>query len=135
MIITDEKWNDIIAETQARIDKWNESAQEHQKSDVFRIKVQDEGDYTVLLTEHLNNGDANDRKVVVREIATGEMRRAAIVKYRGRVKGFKVWRPDPKAWRLLVDKPAAEIVRQLKLTRFLMLLSSRADGITRSLRI
>jgi hypothetical protein len=126
MIITDEKWNDIIAEARAGIDKWNENARKHQKSDVFRINVQDSNGFNVLLTEHLSNGyRESERKMVVREIATGEVRRATTSTHRGRVTGFKVSKSDPKAWRSLADKPAAEIAKQLKLTRFLMVLDVR----------
>jgi hypothetical protein len=131
MIITNEKWNDIIAETRTVIDKWNESARKHQKSDVFRIKVHDTDGYTDLLTEHVN-GYQTERKIIAREIATGEMRRTTISKQRGHITGFKMWRPDPQAWRSLANKPAAEIVKRLKLTNFLMILGSHVTHVVGS---
>jgi hypothetical protein len=130
MIITDEKWNDIIAETRSSIDKWNENARKHQRPDVFRVNVQDSNGFNVLLTEHLTNGyGGSERKIVVREIATGEMRRAKISKHRGRVTGFRVWKSDPKVWRSLADKPGAEIAKRLKLTNFLMILGSQVTHV------
>jgi hypothetical protein len=131
MIITDEKWNDIIAETRAKIDQWNENARKHQRPDVFDITVRDSNGFNVLLTEHLTKYET-ERKIVVREITTGEMRRAKISKHRGRVTGFRVWKSDPKAWQSLTDKPGAEIAKRLKLTNFLMILGSQVTGIERT---
>jgi hypothetical protein len=130
MIITNEKWNDIIVETRAKIDQWNENARKHQKSDVFRIKVDNHQDgLAILCTEHAAEDQRTEHKIVVREITTGEVRRATVVKRRGRVTGFKVWKPDPKAWKSLAEKPAAEIVKQLKLTHFWMFLGASFEGV------
>lgn len=114
MKITDEKWDEIITETQARIARWNARALEHGVEDTFTCDVERGEKYAVLITRHL----PSERKAVARELATGELRKATTVTKRGKLVGFSIKTPDPKAWRGLADKPAAEIVRKLKLTDY-----------------
>jgi hypothetical protein len=130
MMISDERWNDIIAETRSRIDNWNARARERKLSDTFIIDVRDNGGYTCLLTRHSHNPendmhwDAADYRLVVREIATGEVRSAKVRRRKGRVIGFEVRKPDPQAWQLLVDKSTTEIVKRFKLTNFILFIGS-----------
>jgi hypothetical protein len=82
-----------------------------------------------LFTKHETGGGIrSEMKVVVREIATGEMRSAKVRRDEGRVIGFVVSTPDPKAWKSLADKPADEVVRKIKLTDFVMFISAQATG-------
>jgi hypothetical protein len=127
MIITDERWNDIIKATEANIAELNARAAEQKRLSRFSVTVRDSGPYSVLLTGH--NGDHH---VVVREVATGEMRSANVVKKRRKgvgkvITGFSVRTPDPKAWKSLANKSAEDVVRQLKLTKFFIALGATAE--------
>jgi len=131
MVITDEKWNDIIAATKASIDRWRARAAEHGRPDRFYADVSNTDRFVALFTKHETGGGIRpEMKVVVREIATGEMRSAKVRRDEGRVIGFVVSTPDPKAWKSLADKPADEIVRKIKLTGFVMFIRAQATGIT-----
>jgi hypothetical protein len=129
MLITDEKWNEIIAATKAAIDRWNASAAEKGRPDRFFVDTGKTDRFAMLSTKH-DFGDgysgAPEMKLVVREIATGEMRSAKFRRKRGTVKGFVVTTPDPKAWKSLADKSGEEIERKLKLTDFIMILDFQA---------
>jgi hypothetical protein len=135
MKITDDKWNEIIAETRRRIDSWNASATKHNKSDTFRCDLQQTRAHALLMTTR-SSGEAelrrHERKAVARELATGELRSVKLIFNKGRLTGFQT-KADPKAWVSLLAKPVAEVVRKLKLTDFLMVLSARvvrADSTT-----
>ena len=131
MLITDEKWNEIIAATKAAIDRWNTRAAERGRPDRFATDVVSTDRYVALTTKHNSGGGyPPEMKVVVREIATGEMRSAKVRRDKGRVIGFMVTTPDPKAWKSLADKSGEEIERKLKLTNFVMFISARATGTT-----
>jgi hypothetical protein len=130
MIISDERWNDIIKATEAGIAKWNALVAKHKVPDKFSVKVRDEGGYSVLLTEH-DDGYQREHRAVVREVATGEMRAAKVVKKRRKgvgvvITGFSIWRSDPttKWWKSLPNKSADDAVRQLKLTDFFVPISA-----------
>jgi hypothetical protein len=122
MKISDEKWHEIVKETRAGIERWNIRAREKQKSDQFHVKVTQAaaGKYEFIITKHHTEWN-NEFHCVVREIATGEVRRA---KYRPKKGGIDIKTPDPKAWAQLADKPGAEIAKKLKLLDFIMILGS-----------
>jgi hypothetical protein len=128
MIITDDRWNDIVKATEAKIASWNASATKDKWGDTFSVTVRDSGGYVVLLTEH-NHGSKRENRVVVREIATGELRRATVKKRRRRgldqIVGFTIKTPDPKAWQSLPGKSADAAVRQLRLADFVVFISAR----------
>jgi len=123
MIITDEKRDAIVAATRARIARWNASASKHGVDDRFCCDMLTNTEYVTLLTTHLSQ--PADLRAVSRELATGELRSAKTVVRKGRLVGFSIRKPDPKAWQKLADKPAEEIVRALKITGFTMFLGSR----------
>lgn len=130
MRIETEKWNEIVDITKAKIADWNAHAKEHGKSDAFFADVQETGRFSVLFTQH-RHGSCVDGKAVAREIATGEVRATKLKKGKGgRVVGFVTRQPDPKSWHALADKPADVIVKQLKLTNFLMFISSSVTEAT-----
>jgi hypothetical protein len=122
MKITDEKWNEIIKATEAGIVRWNERAAERKLKDKFRVSKKDADGYSILLTEH-NNGVHSDHHAVVREMGTGEMHAAKVIK---RKKGER-WitgyepKPDPEEWRSLAYKSASDVVRALRLLDFLLI--------------
>jgi hypothetical protein len=66
--------------------------------------------------DRANNGF--DAKALAREIETGEIRSTRAVRKNGRVTGFKITTPDPKAWKSLVDKSAQEVARGVGLLNF-----------------
>jgi hypothetical protein len=117
MIIDNETWGDIIAETRAGIDRWNTRAAEYGLKDSFRCIVRTGTDDAVLLTKHLPDGDG---KAVVRERATGKLRRAKLIVHNGQLTGVSLSKSDPKGWHELAGKPVGEIVEELKLLDFLM---------------
>lgn len=125
MKIADEKWNEIIAETQAGIARWNARASEKGCKDTFTCSVDRGTEYEVLVTRHI----PDERKAVARELATGEVRKAKLTK-RGKLVGYSITTPDPKGWQGLADQPAADIVRKLKLLDFLMLISVSVTGVS-----
>jgi hypothetical protein len=122
MKITDEKWNELVAETQAGIDRWNQHAAEKNRPDVFSCKVEQTDKHMFLCTSH--QGGHSEMKAVARERATGELRRAKPVRKRGKLIGVSIFTPDPKGWQELADKPANKIVGKLKLLDFTMFISS-----------
>jgi hypothetical protein len=126
MKITDEKWNELVAETQAGIDRWNQRAAEKNRPDVFSCKVEQTDKHMFLCTSHEEGHvyRSNEMKAVARERDTGELRRAKPLRKRGRLIGFSIFTPDPKGWQGLADKPANRIVDKLKLLDFLMFISS-----------
>jgi hypothetical protein len=121
MLIDDKKWNDIIAETKVRIDRWTARATERGLKDTFRFTIQKTDRYEVILTEHLD-GCNLDAKGLARELATGEIRSTNVIRKKGRSTGFETKTPDPKGWKGLADKPADEIVTKLKLTDFFVII-------------
>jgi hypothetical protein len=118
MQITDDKWNAIITEVRQGIDRWNARAAEHKKGDTFRYELVPAGEYVLLLTTH-RSGSTEWHSVAYKPV-TQEMWAAKLIFKNGRVTGFRV-KPDPKAWTSLATKPAAEIVKRLKLTDFLII--------------
>jgi hypothetical protein len=130
MIITDEKWQEIIAATRASIDRWNASARKHNRPDQFHMEVHRSGEFEVVVTEHRDSrGVGVERKCAMRKTATGEMHPSR-TKNVGK-NGFQTVMKggDPKSWARLADKPAAEIVKQLKITDFFMVLGSKLTGV------
>jgi hypothetical protein len=124
MQITEDKWTAIVAETQRKIDKWNAHAAERKTSDTFRCDLVPAGEYVLLMTTHDNGGGYYmDRHAVAYKPATQEMKPAKPVVKKGRVTGFQI-KSDPKAWASFADKSADEIVKQLKLTGFVMVLGA-----------
>jgi hypothetical protein len=119
MQITSDQWNEIVAETLQRIDKWNAHAAENKVSDTFRCDLKSEGEYAVLITAH-GSGCSTDRKAVAYKTAANELKPVKLDIKQGRILGYWI-KPDPKAWASLPDKPVAEIVKRLKLTDFLMI--------------
>ena len=128
MKITDEKWNEIIFETQAGIARWNANALKHGKKDTFSCDVKRGVNYETLSTRHMDSmGGA--KKAVARELATGELRSAKLVTKRGMAM-VSVKTPDPKGWQGLADKPAVVIVKKLKLLDFVMVLSATVTSVS-----
>jgi len=127
MIITEEKWNEIITATRAGIDKWKARAAECQCEDRFTVETYKSDNYSVLTTAH-DDGWRGKRRAVARDMTTGEVRAATLImkqrKGFGRVPvGVKIKQTDPKAWKSLADKSADEIKRGLGLTDFRMVTS------------
>jgi hypothetical protein len=134
MIITDAKWNDIVAVTSAWIDKWKATAAKRQRKDDFTVKCDSGDKYTVLLTTH-HDGYQRECHAVAREIATGELRAANLVTKRrkgiGRIPvGYSISQSDPKGWNGLANKSAEEIVKKLRLTNFVMFLGASVTEVT-----
>jgi hypothetical protein len=125
MKITDEKWNEIISETQAGIARWNARAFHHGIEDTFSCFVERGEKFVVLFTRHT----PGEQKAVARELATGELRKATLAKQDKRIRA-SIRTSDPKSWQKLADKPAAEIVRKLKLLNFVMFVSSRVTSVS-----
>ena len=112
MKVSDEKWDQIIRVTRAVIDKLNARARARQLSDKFHVNVQRTGAFELLLTEHID-GTTSDRRIAVRQIETGEVRPIKLKNSRGAA--FVKTKSVPKACAGLADRPAAVIVRALKL--------------------
>lgn len=72
-------WNEIIAKAEASIARWNERATGEARPDIFTAKVEKGEKYVILITEH-KTGYRTERKAVAREIATGELHKAQVVK-------------------------------------------------------
>jgi hypothetical protein len=128
MIITDEKWNDIVATTKAGIDKWKTRAADRHVKDNFTVANHDSGAYSILLTTH-HDGFRREHCVVAREIATGELRTAKLIMKRrkgiGPVPvGYSIKTPDPKGWNGLANKSADAIVKKLGLLRYAIFISA-----------
>jgi hypothetical protein len=124
MQITEDKWNAIITEARKGIDQWNANAAKHEKSDTFRCDLVPAGEYVLLMTTH-NDKYSAERKAVAYKPATHEMKPAKPVVKKGLVTGFQI-KSDPKAWASFAGKPADEIMKQLKLTNFVMVLGTSA---------
>jgi hypothetical protein len=113
MKIDETTWQAIIAETKAAVEKLNASAVRIGSKQKFGIKVPDpapDAKYAYLITSDGDGDNYAQRKVLARELASGEMRPAKIVKMKGG-RGAKIAGADPKAWAKLVGKSAAEIVK------------------------
>jgi hypothetical protein len=123
MYVDDRKWNEIIDEAQAGIDRWKGHAAKHKKEDVFRLHQDQSEKYSVIITEHWK-GRMAERKALAREKDTGEVRSAKVVVKEWKLTGYTVKTSDPKAWKTLADKPAKEIVNKTKLLDFLMAIRS-----------
>jgi hypothetical protein len=102
MIISNEKWDEIIAAVKAAIERWKVAAEKHQCTDLFSCEVLESSDYVVIITTHKDSWRGTYRKAVARSRNTGHMVAAKV-----RRRGVFVTTPDPKAWKALVDKPAA----------------------------
>ena len=133
MIIDNQKWADIIAETEAKIARWNARAAERGVNDTFRFYVTEDpmnaGGISIIVTEHYSNHNLVEVKALARENKTGEVRVTRAHTSKGRVCYFKT-HPDPKAWRQLAEANAKQIVNKTKLLDFFMVVSSRMTGVT-----
>ena len=128
MKVSDEKWNEIVKETEAGIARWNAIAKERGLQDAFFSSIQETSGNSLLVTRYKHDSDrsfaADDVRAVAREIATGQLRPVRVKKYKGGIVGFTV-KPPSKAWSAsLSEKPAAEIVKQLKLLDFFVIVSA-----------
>ena len=126
MIVDDQTWASIIEETKAGINKWNAIAVERGLEDRFLVHVFDMRPNTALVTEHRERYGI-ESKAVVRE-ADGHIRKAKPIVKKGRIAGIKCGGHDPKAWSSLADKPAADIVKKLGLTNYIMVLRATMTG-------
>jgi hypothetical protein len=127
MKISDEKWNEIIAVTRWRVERWNARAAERNLPDRFSCDVVPTTHLAVLITTHQPEHGPIERKAVAREIISGEVRSTKLRK--GRVSGLTTRTPDPKAWGSLAVRSASEIVVKLKLGDFLHVLGSNVNRI------
>lgn len=123
MLIDDSKWSEIILATQPGIEQWNSHAAKHQQPDRFEFRQQSNDRYSFILTVHDEGAGSfqTDTRGLARELATGEMRAVKTIRKRGRLIGLQP-QSDPKAWRTLANKPAADIVKQTRLLNFMMVL-------------
>jgi hypothetical protein len=121
MNITKDQWDGIVAETRHSIDRWNASAGSHDLKDTFQCTLMPAGDYSMLVTTH-RSGYRTDRKAVAYRAAADELKPAKITVKKG-FASFKI-QPAPKAWSALSGKSAAEIVKRLRLTDFLLVVSA-----------
>lgn len=94
MIINNEEWDEIVAATRASIERWKAAAERDCK-DTFSCDVHDGGGYVVLMTMH--QSDRTERHALAREHVGGEVRSTKPVLRKGRVTGFQIKTPDPKA--------------------------------------
>jgi hypothetical protein len=130
MIISNERWIDIIAATEVEIARWNDRAAEQGLPDKFSVTACDSDGFSILFTKHSTEcsyitergnrerSTEHRHRMVTREIATGELRAANVVTERGQLIGFKVKPLDPKNWKSLADKSAADAVCRLGLLNF-----------------
>jgi len=124
MIISDDRWADIIKATEAGIARWNASAAKHKKPDKFSVRISETSGYCVLLTAH-NNEWRTHYHAVAREIATGQMRAVNVFRKTHEIIGYKIKSSDPKAWKSLPNKSADAAVTQLRLCDFFLPISSK----------
>jgi hypothetical protein len=132
MIISNEKWDAIVAEVKAKIERWQAQADKHAIKETFRARIVPlkSGECVVLVTEHCDaSGDLHNAHAVVRE-ATGQMRPARVHTRNDRLVYVSKKSSYPKAWRSLVDKPAADIVRKIGLLDFLLVHNVTAVAVT-----
>jgi hypothetical protein len=128
MIISEDKWNEIIKATEAKVDKWNASAKKSGVSDTFNIETEVTDRYCFIHTRH-KTGGSSEHKVAARELATGQVWPAKIQRKKGRGIGVMVTKRDPKAWATLADKPADVIVGKLGLSNFIMVIGAHITGV------
>jgi hypothetical protein len=127
MRVSDEKWNEIVNEVKAGIARWNAKASEHKTGDTFHPVLKENGlmgGFTTLSTFH-----DHAARMIAREPATGEVRKIKFIWREGRIAGAAINPKDPKSWATsLAEKPASEIVEQLKLLDFFMPISASHIG-------
>jgi hypothetical protein len=123
MKIDDATWNAIVGETKVGIARLKEAAAKYGKSDVFAASLHELEKHIVLVTEHAC-GRRADRKAVAREIATGELRKAQVIG-KDKVLTAKINYADPEGWAAFAGKTAAQIVRDLTLTSYVMFVDAR----------
>ena len=128
MLIDSKKWDEIVAVTEASIDRWNARAAEHGQKDTFHFFSQKTDRHEVIVAKH-NDSYRMEVKALTRELETGEIRATKVIRKKGRIVGFQPTTPDPKGWKSLADKPADEIVKKLKLTNFFMFLGTRVTEV------
>jgi hypothetical protein len=134
MIILDQFWRDICAEVDAGIERWNARAKEKGRPDKFRVEYHSPKMGACLLVTIHDDGDGEfysiDRRAVYRD-ENGYLRPVTLIKKGRDVTGFKT-KPAPKSWVKLSlgDKPAAEIVKKLKLLDFMIILGARVTEVT-----
>jgi hypothetical protein len=120
--ISDQKWNEIVAETQAAIEKWNAQAAREGWKDSFRCRLSSHADGNVtLITEH-DKGWHIERRAVTR--IGDQMYRSTIAKAKGGI-AIKTKTDDSKAFAALADKPTKEIVKKAGLTDFFVMISAQ----------
>jgi hypothetical protein len=124
MIISDEKWTEIINETKAGINMWSARAVEHGCDDSFSIEQHNTGVFSLIATMHRSKYDQLEVKALAWNGETGEVRAAKPMFKKGVVIGFKM-KPVPKAWKSLTDKTAKEIVGKVGLLKFILILGSQ----------
>jgi hypothetical protein len=123
MKLDEATWQEVIAAAQAGIDKWNASAKEKSLSDKFTLRTTSGEKFTYIITEHTVGQRVSERRMVARELATGELRKATPVKVKkGSGTQIKITN-GPKSWDKLAGKSPERIAGLLKLTDFLMLIS------------
>lgn len=125
MIISDETWNEILAETEAGINRLNEIATQNGTADKFTWVLMGEppdGPKT-LITSNVN-GAYRETRAVTRNPHTQQ---ASIVAT-GRKGRFTTLKPkkDTKAWSKMSGKPAKDIIRAARLLDYLIILGARA---------
>jgi hypothetical protein len=134
MYVSNEKWAEIVAATQEKIANWNASAAKHALADTFECDEQQQSKHILLITKHkTGSGYLTEHHALAWELETGEVRRTKLVLQKGRVVSFKTSHPDPKSWQALANKTAAEMVKKLKLTDFLLLIGSKATSVESSM--
>lgn len=75
MYVRDEKWAEIIAITREHITSWKGKAVKHGLRDKFASSERPDGDYQLIVTHHQSRS-GDDWRMLAREKATGEIRKA-----------------------------------------------------------
>ena len=127
MIINDETWNEIIAETMAGIERINARATELGADDKFNWSLETGASGVVLLaTQEVSGGYTTDRHVVVRHPDTGQTyigRFGTVGGRRDKRLVVKWGQQDTKAWAAMAGKSAKEIIRKARLLDYVIITS------------
>ena len=133
MQISEELWQEIIAETKAKLADFEANCIADGLKDRFVVRVErftdrTGGEVEMLLTEQ-KPSMYGPPHIVVRSVATGEMHRATR-KRTGKGRFQISWKSsDPKSWAKLAGKPAAVWVKELKLTDFMVIRGVAMTGV------
>jgi hypothetical protein len=119
--VSDETWKKLVDRANDGIAQWNVKALTHNRPDRFLCHEQPTEKYVILFTEQFDR-HSRTRKAVAREIATGNL-----VKIQSVAKGWKISEP-PKAWANLGDDDFEKLWKALKLTNYIMFISSGITG-------